>query len=183
MDTISTDQQALLDYLIQNEADVKAKVESGEYTFATYYVAELAHWAGYGVHSLTDLEKYDLSAYIIDESKSAYGYKMRVNHEDHTLEELQTMADRIEQDSKEAADQRVKWEKDALADFESMIRSNIEMGAADRKTALRWIVESEGCEQDDACYIEYIFGLKYGSMTKEIDEMREVFFNDIEWRV
>lgn len=168
----TADQLALRDHLLANEADVKARIESGELTFATWYTTELDHWAEYDVYSLNDMERYDLAAYITDESKSAYGYKVRVDFRDHSLEELERWADRVSGDSQEQAEREAQWQEDAAAELETLISENLEMGAGDRKTAIRWILEAEGALQEmDMGYIEYSFGLKYGTYAEEFQSV------------
>lgn len=53
-------------------------------------------------------------------------------------------------------------EKAAIVEFEELIQKNIEVGAPDRKTAIRWLVEAH-CDEyfDSASGLCYEFGLPY----------------------
>jgi hypothetical protein len=173
----SADQLTLRDHLLANEADVKARIESGEYTFATWYTTELDHWAEYDVYSVADLERYDLAAYITDESKSAYGYKVRVDFREHTLEQLENWADRVSRDAEETCAREQEEQAHAQAEFETLVADTILMGAGDRATALRWILEGEELlEEEDMGYVEYKFNLKYGSYAKEFEAVQQRAF-------
>ena len=63
-------------------------------------------------------------------------------------------------------------EAQAQADFEARIMGHIQLGAKDRTTAIRWIVQAEGyTEYDSADYITWDLGLGY--RTKYDDEIRQ----------
>lgn len=53
-------------------------------------------------------------------------------------------------------------EAQAVEAFEWRVADTIRMGAKDRKTAIRWIVEAEGIDLvDDPNYICYLLGIPY----------------------
>lgn len=58
-------------------------------------------------------------------------------------------------------------EAQAAQDFEALIAKNIELGAGDRKTAIRWIADSY--DDNDGGYICYCLGISY-SFEQEIQE-------------
>ena len=50
----------------------------------------------------------------------------------------------------------------ALANFEARIAEYVALGASDRETAIRWILQAEGLDNEyDAGYICYCLGLSY----------------------
>ena len=55
------------------------------------------------------------------------------------------------------------YERTAIADFEAMVSQNIALGAPDRETAIRWLVDSLdlGKTAQDAGYVCYELGLPY----------------------
>jgi len=75
--------------------------------------------------------------------KDAYGFRPRgVNYHEFTLAELKADFDSF----REVCDENERAEKEAneraSVAFESRIQSVIDMGAGDRETALRWIMDS-----------------------------------------
>ena len=50
----------------------------------------------------------------------------------------------------------------ALANFEARIAEYVALGASDRETAIRWILQAEGLDNEyDAGYVCYHLGLNY----------------------
>jgi len=86
-----------------------------------------------------------------DFHKDAYGFRPRgVNYHEFTLEELEADFDRFEQVCEENRKEQEQAYARAEAEFEARVQSIIDMGAGDRKTALRWIVDSY--EEHDLWY-------------------------------
>ena len=55
-----------------------------------------------------------------------------------------------------------KYEQEALNKFEERVALNLEIGAVDRKQAIKWILQSENLEnEEDAGFICYNLGLNY----------------------
>ena len=112
---------------------------------------------------LKDIPRKDLEIFIYEEHKTAYGVKGR--HYDFTSmsrEQLEREADRIADACDEAVALEQAAEKEAFDRFESMISENIAIGASDRETAIRWILQAEGLDNEcDAGYICYCLGLSY----------------------
>ena len=112
---------------------------------------------------LKDIPRKDLEIFIYEEHKTAYGVKGR--HYDFTSmsrEQLEREADRIADACDEAVARERADEEKALAKFESMVSKNIALGASDRETAIRWILQAEGLDNEyDAGYVCYPLGLNY----------------------
>lgn len=117
---------------------------------------------------------YTFDATIIsDLHKDAYGYRPREwfwadwnKSNDAQKQEiwdvlLRALDDEIEREKQEQAA--------AVADLEASIQRNLELGAADRETAIRWIIESLGLDEYDlrygGSYICFRMGLPYDMRT------------------
>ena len=93
-------------------------------------------------------ERDSLIQIYSDFHKDAYGFRPRMlNYHEFTLEELKEDFARF----REVCDENNKLEEEAneraSAEFEARVQSIIDMGAGDRETALRWILDSY--EEDD----------------------------------
>ena len=134
-------------------------------------VTDPAHWAEYGVFTPEDYDKSSLAETIKDASGAAYGSKHRVDWKEYTLEELQKMADRYCEAANEEYEREKAHKAEMAEKFEARVKELINMGAGDRETALRWIIQSEDldhwtCLQDG--YAAYCLNLP-DSYTKELD--------------
>ena len=56
-------------------------------------------------------------------------------------------------------------EKEAIAKFEALIKEAIALGAKDRETAYRWIMDASDCD-GDWDYLCYHHGIPYGYFNK-----------------
>jgi len=135
--------------------------------WAGLYPEDEAHWVERGITSLADLERDELSTYIYEEHKTAFGTKGR--HYDFaamSLEELRIEADYISTAAKEAMELEAKMEAEAIERFEASIKEYLPM-AGSREDAIRWVLQAEGLDDErDPGYICYSLGLPY-SMEKE----------------
>ena len=53
-------------------------------------------------------------------------------------------------------------EEEAYKNFEEQIKKNLELGATDRETAIKWILDAEGLDNEkDTSYNCYSLGLSY----------------------
>lgn len=105
---------------------------------------------------------YDLFS---DLHKDAYGMRPRWHRfyeEDTTDAERQQFWDWAIRDLEIRIEEDRRLEEEAVARFEAQVVSNLEMGAADRATAIRWILQAEGHTQEwDMGYICFCLGLPY----------------------
>ena len=106
--------------------------------------------------------KEDLYGYISDASKDAQGFRTRFNYRDLTVEELMKEADYWERRVIESIEEDKIREAKCIAEFEKLIADTIDMGAADRETAIRWLKSSDEWYENDESYFEYSWGLPYG---------------------
>jgi len=58
--------------------------------------------------------------------------------------------------------QKEKFEAEAYDKFENQVAENMKLGAKDKETAIKWILEAEGlANEKDSSYICYSLGLGY----------------------
>ena len=126
----------------QNESFVKECKARGAVAYFTT-VEDPAHWAEFGVYTVEDYTKFQLAAAIADLSKSAYGYKNRVDWKTTSLEELERLEDSYARAAEEAYEMEKDQEEKDLASFKESISKYISLGAGDEETALRWMVQDE----------------------------------------
>ena len=101
-----------------------------------------------------------------DLHKDAYGCRPSVGERLHwqtlTADEKQAEWERLCDILESNEVRRSEMEEAAVAAFETQVRENIELGAGNRETAIRWIVQSGGWENEyDPGYICYCLGLPY----------------------
>jgi len=134
-------------------------------------VTDPEHWAESGIYTPEDFDKSSLAETIAQASKDATGSKYRIDWMEYTLEELQKMADRYCEAANEEYEREKAHKAEMAEKFEARVKELINMGAGDRETALRWIIQSEDldhwtCLQDG--YAAYCLNLP-DSYTKELD--------------
>jgi hypothetical protein len=100
--------------------------------------------------------------YISDASKDAVGSRFRFDYTQFTLVQLEMKADYWAEAANEVQAQHGLDQDSAIVAFEALIAETISMGAGDRETAVRWIMESEddNINKGDK-YINYTFNLPY----------------------
>ena len=116
--------------------------------------------------------RFDYLLTYSDYHKEAYGYRPRYNYQDYTLEQLKADYERFGAICDENAKAEEIRAKACAEAFETLINKTIVLGANDRATALRWIVD--GANDWDLGYILYTHGIsqftEYGQkLTEEIE--------------
>jgi len=104
----------------------------------------------------------DLMSYISDAHKDAYGFRPTWDLSLKSIEELGAIADRMSDAVCDAIQRQRLEEEEALRVFEKEVSGVIDMGAGDRETAIRWIVE--GLDMGGYATAEYMcfkLGLSY----------------------
>lgn len=100
-----------------------------------------------------------------DFHKDAYGYRPRYDYHNYTLAELEADFDRFRHQCKINRERELIEQKQAQIDFEARISSTISLGAKNRKTALRWIIQADNVDPWDIEFWVWKQGLlhtKYG---------------------
>ena len=138
--------------------------------WAGLYPEDEAHWVERGITTVEALERDNLATYIYEGHKDAFGVKGRhYDFEAMSTDELRAEADYISRSVKEQMELEANMEAEAKARYESSVREYLSMGAGDRATAIRWLLQAEGLDKEyDGGYICYSLGLPY-SMDKEFE--------------
>lgn len=105
----------------------------------------------------------ELMDYISDAHKDAYGFRPRgYNYPEMTDAELEAEAASLsEAVNREITRERVEEAKCREA-WEASVSDTIKLGAADRETAVRWLLDAEGLlEECSEGYANYTLGVGY----------------------
>ena len=105
-------------------------------------------------------EKEQLLQYISDEYKRAYGMRPRGDfYNNRTVEQLRVDLDELNAYANEQYDLEKAREVERLEEFEErLFWIQEELGAKNRMTALRWVVEADEDAQYDPSYYMYLQG-------------------------
>ena len=154
----------------ENEKTEAWVAEDPTNRWAGLYIEEEAHWIERGITTVEALERDNLATYIYEGHKDAFGVKGRhYNFEAMSLEELKAEADYISRSVREQMELEANMEKEAVARFEKAVAEYLTVGAEDRSTAIRWLLQAEGLENEyDPSYVCYSLGLPY-EMAKEFE--------------
>jgi hypothetical protein len=139
MNTVYTQDQIALQQHIEaeNAKWVAQLVENGSTTFYTTTVTDPAHWATYGITTIAQYERHCLVSSIWDAYKEAHGIRPRwVDFDSLSMEELQKMESQVFADLQQEIEDEKREEEEA-------IQRMLDAGAADRETAVRWLLEAE----------------------------------------
>lgn len=110
--------------------------------------------------NMSDVEQ--LHSIWWDAYKDAYGFRPRGQDVGHwTAEDFRSELDRLGEVIDRAEKERVEQEAEMAVRFEARVEETIKLGAADRETALRWIMDADDC-QGDWEFLCYKNGLAYG---------------------
>lgn len=128
-------------------------------------------------------EREELISCISDAHKDAYGTRPRhIDYNNMSIDDLNKIADQLNDAVGEAIKAEEKFRAEQEVAFEALIQKNIALGASDRKTALRWIVEAEydsyinvvdGHVYVDAGYVCYSHGINYSYETEIANAVKQ----------
>lgn len=116
-----------------------------------------------------------MTDYTFDEStlsclyKDARGFRPHESFwnrwKESSADEKQAIWDSLIEEFNMACDEETRQHENAIRDFETRITALLNVGASDRDTAIRWIVESLDLSETDkmygGSYICYMMGLPY----------------------
>ena len=104
---------------------------------------------------------------LSDLHKEARGFRPRSDHfwgqwAAADNDGKQAIWDGLIKEMEDRQSEELAAEHRALANFEARIAEYVALGASDRETAIRWILQAEGLDNEyDAGYICYCLGLSY----------------------
>lgn len=144
-------------------AKTQAWLDANPGSWGGMLTTDMNHWADMGVTTVDEFIRWDLETQVYECHKDAYGVKGR--HYDFasmSIEELEAELDHLIQVANQVAEAEAEAEEAALRHFEAQVAKNIEYGAKDRATAIRWILAAEELDKEyDMGYICYTLGLNY----------------------
>ena len=115
----------------------------------------------------------DVYGYISDASKDAQGFRTRFNYTELTLVQLCMEADYWSMRVGEAIDEEAARQAVSVVEFEKLVVDTLEMGAADRETAVRWLEDAarDDSYQWDSLWFNFEYDLpsEYNPHTGEVD--------------
>jgi len=151
-------------YIDAENAKTQAWIDAGPERMAGF-IPDAEHWAGDGITTAAQLERYYMEGNIWDLYKDVNGIRPRwMDFKSMSDAELKATYDGLLVDLERHNVEEAGREAEAVKAFEAKIAELIETGAGDRETAIRWLRDAEGDEQiqyDDG-YFEYSYGLPYG---------------------
>ena len=153
--------------LLQHIKDINAKsqkwMDENPGSWAGMITEDIKYWNDQGIFTVEDFERDSLITSVYEMHKDAYGVKGRhYNFDAMSNKELEEELDRLCAVAKEQADEEKKWEEAAYQTFLKQIAENLKLGAGDKETAIKWILEAEGLDKEqDTGYICYSLGLDY----------------------
>ena len=118
---------------------------------------------------MTTAERNDLLNIMSDMHKDAYGFRPRhINYDMFTDAELEAECDSYQEVMTKNEELEAKHLEASLETFEGLINKTIAMGAGNRKTALRWIVD--GANDFDAEAIVWSHGILFSDTGRALVE-------------
>ena len=111
--------------------------------------SELDRLAEFGITTITDYKKNECVTMISELGKSATGSRGRVDPDEHTLEELEIMVEYWGKESTKAVEEQRIADKRKVKEFAKRIKDTCKLGANNYRTAIRWILQAEGIENDE----------------------------------
>ena len=132
---------------------------------------------------MKNFERSDVLSWISDLYKDVNGVRPRFyNFNEWSDDELEAFTDQLEAQLKENQELDRLQEEADVKSFEDQVQKTIELGAGDRKTALRWLFSTE--EYDQGEYITdwdvdgflYRKGIVHSDLGKEVKkELLEIY--------
>jgi len=159
-----TDYTALIAHVDALNAKKEAWVaEDPDNRWAGLYVNDIDYFQDIGVSTPAEFDRFMDEETLYRSFRDIYNYRPSMDWiRNLSDEELHNEFRRIAESAELQAAQEKESEERAFEEYESMIAQNLELGAADRATAIRWILDSLDIgAQWDEDYICYELGLPY----------------------
>lgn len=114
---------------------------------------------------MTDLNRDDLISAISDTFKDIHGVRPRFfNFNAMSIAELEKEADRLYAQAREHFAEEEVRQAESAKQFEARVAELVTIGAGDRETALRWLMEADDCDSLDE--VEYYHDLPWRYLQK-----------------
>ena len=153
----------LLEHLKNINAKSKEKMKKNPNLWIGMITEDLEHWKRYGITTAAQLDRYFLETDVYEMHKEAYGVKGRhYDFDKMSNDDLKKEFEHLCEVAKAEREREEEAEEEAYKNFEEQIKKNLELGATDRETAIKWILDAEGLDNEkDTSYICYSLGLSY----------------------
>ena len=153
--------------LLQHIKDINAKsqkwMDENPGSWAGMVTEDIKYWNDQGIFTVEDYERDSLITSVYEMHKDAYGVKGRhYNFDKMSNKELEEELEHLCKVAQAEREAEEKYEEAAYQTFLKQIAENMKLGASDKETAIKWILQAEGLENEkDAGYICYSLGLGY----------------------
>ena len=153
----------LLEHLKNMNAKSKEEMAKTPGLWIGMITEDLDHWKSYGITTPAQLDRYFLETDVYEMHKEAYGVKGRhYNFNEMSDDDLKEELKHLCEVAKREREIEARQEAENYKNFEKRIFDTVQMGAGDRETAIKWILEAEGLDKEqDTGYICYSLGLDY----------------------
>ena len=153
----------LLEHIKNINAKSKKWMDENPGSWAGMVTEDIKYWNDQGIFTVEDYERDSLITSVYEMHKDAYGVKGRhYDFDNMSNKELEEELDRLCAVAKAEREAEEKFEEAAYQTFLKRIAENIKLGASDKETAIKWILQSEGLDNEkDSSYICYSLGLSY----------------------
>lgn len=163
----NTTQLELKAHIEKINADNAAKVESGEYYFASEVSTDLDEWASEGVYSIDDFIRSGLIHSYSDCHKDAYGFRPTCDYRAKSTEELQADMDKFGEIAIEEAKRKAEREVSNV----TAIKARMSHSKLNPTEALLEILKEKDLHEEyDVSYVQYCLGVGYDNLKNEIRE-------------
>ena len=155
--------KTLLQHIKDINAQSKKWMNENPGSWAGMVPEDIKFWNDQGIFTVEDYERDSLITSVYEMHKDAYGVKGRhYDFDNMSNKELEEELDRLCAVAKAEREAEEKFEEAAYQTFLKRIAENIKLGASDKETAIKWILQSEGLDNEkDSSYICYSLGLGY----------------------
>jgi len=116
-------------------------------------------------------KREDLLSTISDMYKDAFGVRPHGMFNEYSEQELLAEIDRLQVEVEDAIEHEQKTDALLITRFNDEVATFIQQGAANRSTAIRWMLQAHDLTFEDADFICYNFGINpYISQGRDILE-------------
>ena len=163
---IRQDEIDLINHIKEINAKSKKEMKDNPNMFIGMLVEDIKHWLEYDVRTIAQFERYmdecTLYETVSQATSKSYARTVLAESKSWSDEKFKEQIDFYSKWADEEFEREKQYEQEALNKFEERVALNLEVGAVDRKQAIKWILQSENLENEkDAGYICYNLGLNY----------------------
>ena len=155
--------KTLLQHIKDINTQSKKWMDENPGSWAGMVPEDIKFWNNQGIFTVEEYERSNLITSVYEMHKDAYGVKGRhYDFDNMSNKELEEELDRLCAVAKAEREAEEQYEKETYENFEGRVAETLKMGAGNRETAIKWILQAEGLENEkDAGYICYNLGLSY----------------------